>query len=111
MATKKPTTKKAPTKKAPAKKKTTKAAKVAKPTSFRLTKAQRPFLTYQVTRDTYYWLILGVLSIIFVSYLMYVQNKVTDIYDQVDANSVQSQLNADEIQRLHDALEKSHAQK
>lgn len=80
--------------------KTTKVAKVApknttrkttkKPQgfkSFKHSSEQTPFMTFSFTNQTVYWLILSVLVVALGVWVMYLNTKVQDIYDQIDANS------------------------
>lgn len=96
MATKKPTTKKAPAKKTapkrPAAKKTTK--RKAQATGLRAHVALRPeetdFMTFRITRQTLYWLVLGAVVILFTLWLMKLQADIQSLYDQIDISTVES---------------------
>jgi len=99
MATKKTTTKKAPVKKASApKKRTAKKSPVKKSSSssllslrnqIRLEKEDSAFMTFRVTRQTLYWLVLGAVVIMFTLWLTKLQSDIQDLYDQVDASTMQ----------------------
>jgi hypothetical protein len=94
MATKKTAAKKAPAKKATTKKaapsraKTTrvKAAKTNEMESFKLTRSTTPFLTIAITRQTLYWSIIALAVFILGLWTIHLQNKVNEIYDEIDAN-------------------------
>lgn len=91
MATKKPATKKAAVKKT-----TAKAKKSAALQSFKLTKADKPFLTFAITRQTLYWLIIAAAFLALGLWIIDLQIKVNAIYDQIEMNQsnydVQSML-------------------
>ena len=87
-APKKTTTKKTTAaKKAPAAKK----AHVAEAQSFRVSKPTRPFMTFSFTRETIYWLILGVVVILFTLWIMKIQNDISYLYDQIETNAALSE--------------------
>ena len=96
---KKPTTSKtvakSATKKAPAKK----TAAAASPQSFRVTRAQKPFMTLAFTRESVYWLILGVVVILFTLWIMKIQNDISYLYDQIEMNSALSETVDLELQQ------------
>jgi len=94
---KKPVTKKSTATKAA---KVTKATKVApkkttrkttkKPVgfkSFKQSSEQTPFMTFSFTNQTLYWMILSVLVVALGAWVLYLNAKVQNIYDQIDANS------------------------
>lgn len=95
MATKKkPVTaktsvKKKPTvaRKAPVKK------KVAKRTLLRshvgLQPEETDFMTFRITRQTVYWLVLGAVVVLFTLWLMQLQSDIQDLYDQIDASTAE----------------------
>jgi len=95
MATKKSTTttKSRATKvKKPAAAKTTKSRKAAprkkqlRVESFKLSRNDRPFLSFNPTIQTVYWIILGIVVIAFTAWIMKLQSDISMIYDQIDAN-------------------------
>lgn len=61
--------------------------KTAAPRSFQKTGEAVPFLTFKPTVQTVYWLVLGVLVLALGAWVMYLNVKVQDIYDQIDANT------------------------
>jgi hypothetical protein len=90
----------ATTKKKPvAKKKTAKAivssprravkkpAKKPSVQSFKPSGETAPFLTFKPTQQTAYWLILSVMVISLGAWVMYLDMKVQQIYDQIDLNT------------------------
>ncbi|MEO5950153.1 MAG: hypothetical protein ABIQ04_01760 [Candidatus Saccharimonadales bacterium] len=54
------------------------------------TPATVPFLTFQATHQTFYWLILSGLVIALAAWVMQLSMKVQDIYDQIDATNAAS---------------------
>ncbi len=88
--TKTTTTKKAAVKRAPAKAKSaTKVKQVkAQPVqSFRASKPEQPFMTFQITRQTIYWLILAVIVVSLAAWVLSISIKVQNIYDEIDATN------------------------
>jgi Flp pilus assembly protein TadB len=85
-AKKKATTKSATTKsaavKSPAKKRSTK--KSAEMHSFKRYKDPQPFMTFKITQQTIYWLIIALMSISVVLLLTKMQRDIVDLYDQID---------------------------
>ncbi len=92
MATKKKTTKKAAPKrvasKAPVKKPVARATKPAAAThrSFRRTARSSQFMDTRFTEQSAYWLIIGAAVIGLAIWLLSVQVKLNDMYDQIDAS-------------------------
>lgn len=96
MPTKK-STKKAPTKKAAPSKPATKTRVVkqraaASAKSFAIVKEEKPFLTFRVTKETLYWVILGAVIIMFTVWIMKLQSDIQEIYDQIDTASSETLL-------------------
>lgn len=85
-AKKKPTVK--TTKVAP-KRKTVKkqVAKAPAVRSFKRAAEPAPFLTYRVTNETAYWLILSALVLALGAWVLYLNIKVQDVYDQIEINN------------------------
>lgn len=80
MATKKTTTTK--------RKRTVKTTKKApEMKSFRVAKESTPFLTFRLTKQTIYWLILSAVVVAFTLWLLKLQSDIQDIYNNIDANS------------------------
>ena len=101
MATKKTTTSKAAVKKPAAKKPTTKPRKVAakkRPaknqsllkTHVGLRREETEFMTFRITRQTLYWLVLGAIVILFTWWLTQLQADIQNLYDQIDANTAEA---------------------
>lgn len=88
--TKKTPAKKAPIKKtvakkaAPAKKKTT-SKKKQQLQSFRVYKDTQPFMTLRITDQTFYWLLIAVISIGFTARILKFQSDINDIYAQIES--------------------------
>lgn len=87
--TKKPAARAKTSKKHPAKK-TAAAPKVAKAkqapvASFRVAKPEQPFFTFRITRQTLYWLILSVAVLSLGVWMITINQRVQEIYDQIDA--------------------------
>lgn len=78
----KTTARKTTTKKSPAKKQQATSASL-----FRPTKEQTPFLSFAFTTQSLYWLILSVLVLGLGAWVMYLNVKIQDIYDQVEINT------------------------
>lgn len=55
--------------------------------SFRPSKESTPFMTFQFTQQSLYWLILSVLVLALGAWVMYLNIKIQDIYDQVELNT------------------------
>lgn len=55
--------------------------------SFRPAKEQTPFLSFSFTVQSLYWLILSVLVLALGAWVMYLNVKIQDIYDQVEINT------------------------
>lgn len=55
--------------------------------SFKQASEPTPFLTFQPTRQTVYWLILSALVLGLGMWVMYLDAKVQDIYNQIDMNN------------------------
>lgn len=88
MATKKSSTKK-PARAANARAKQTK-------TTVRTSKKaaqKREFMSFTPTLETLYWLVLGVIIIIFTIWIMNLQANIQNIYDQININNADSSLN------------------
>ncbi|MES2875858.1 MAG: hypothetical protein V4678_00135 [Patescibacteria group bacterium] len=99
MATKKTTTKKTPVKKKAAvtRKATPKRKSAGKRAALRshigLQAEETAFMTFRITKQTVYWLVLGAVVIVFTLWLARLQSEIQTIYDQIDANTVEmSQL-------------------
>ncbi len=90
MATKKTAPKKSTTtaKKTTARKKAPKKPKIVPMQSFHLYKDPRPFMTFEVTRQTAYWLVIAVISIAFTAWILKFQADINDIYNQIESIQV-----------------------
>ena len=100
MATKKPVTKKrsaVTTKRKIASKKqvSTKKSRAVKPTkmaSFRLAKSNESFMQFSPSVQSLYWIVLGVVIILFAMWVMKLQADISNIYDRIDANDTNTYL-------------------
>lgn len=90
-----PQPKKTPNKKAAAPKQKTvvsqpKPRKTVKKSSdyrtLRLSRAKRPFLSTELTNQTFYWLLIGLLVLVLGGWIIHLQVKISDIYDKIDEN-------------------------
>lgn len=63
------------------------AAKVQTVRSFRVSKPETPFLTFTLTRQTAYWLVLGFIVILFALWITKLQADIQGIYDTIDMNT------------------------
>lgn len=59
--------------------------------SFRVSKQTQPFMTFKATRETLYWLVLGVVIILFTVWIMKLQNDISYIYDQIEVSAAASE--------------------
>jgi hypothetical protein len=94
MATKKkPTTTKAPAKKKPTAARKAPVKKSSKRSLLRthigLQPEETEFMTFRITRQTLYWLVLGVVVIMFTLWLTRLQSDIQDLYDQIDATTAE----------------------
>jgi hypothetical protein len=78
--------------KRPAKKTKSKTSKQQAMPLVRLESEAEPFMTMRVNRETFYWVILGLVVVLFASWIMKLQSDVQSIYDQVDAQSSQADV-------------------
>jgi hypothetical protein len=96
MATKKSSTKKAPTTKKPAARKAAAKKNTANPLSLRsqvgLRSEDTEFMTFRITKQTLYWLVLGAVVILFTLWLSKLQSDIQTLYDQIDATSIETSL-------------------
>jgi cell wall-associated NlpC family hydrolase len=97
--TSKPATKKQPAKnssaarattkkKAPVKRTTTRKStkKAGSPKSFRLSRADQPFMSFRATEQTVYWLIISMAVLALGAWVMYLHTEIQNIYDTIEAN-------------------------
>ena len=71
--------------------------------SFKVTPNKRPFLSFELTQQTVYWAIIGIAVLLLGTYVVYLQIKVNEIYDQVDVNSSHIELNERDLKKLHNS--------
>lgn len=89
---KKSTTKKTAPKKVSPKKHKTNAKHRGIRRHVGLQRANSDFMNVRFTAQTVYWLVLGVVVVLFTLWLMHLQASIQAIYDQIDANN-ESNLN------------------
>lgn len=58
--------------------------KAAAPRSFKRSKPQQPFMSLNITVQTFYWLILAILVIGLALWVVTLHNQVQDVYDEVN---------------------------
>jgi hypothetical protein len=93
MAIKKTTSKKAPTKKkSTVKRASAKTRSTAVLGPIRIQPETQEFMTFRLTKETVYWLVLGAVVILFTIWLMRLQMDIQALYDDVDASNLSSQL-------------------
>lgn len=101
--TRKPQVKKASAKKASTTKKLNRSTKAYQPRSFRVCQESQDFMSFKLTRDTVYWLILGVVVLAQGIWTINIHQKVQAIYDEIEqSNLQQQQLDEREIDILRD---------
>jgi len=98
MATKKTAQKKTTVKKPRA------YAKSTSVKSFHVAPRQQDFWALNFTQQSLYWVIIGAAVLAVAIYVATLQIKINELYDQVDANSLQSELNRDELKKLNEAI-------
>lgn len=92
MATKKATSTKKPTaRKKVSTVRSTKRPKATQLRSFHVAKPELPFMTFTVTRQTVYWLVLGAIVIVFGFWINKLQSDIQSIYDSIDQNTLMSE--------------------
>ena len=89
MATKKTPTKKTATKK-PVKRPAAKKAP-AKASGVVLTPDNGAFMTFRLTRQTVYWLVLGTVVVLFSIWILRLQSDIQSIYDKIEATQADTE--------------------
>jgi hypothetical protein len=79
--------KKAAPRKSAAKKSSVKRVPLAAQIGLR--REETDFMTFRITRQTLYWLVLGAVVILFTVWLMKLQMDIQTLYDQIDANTAE----------------------
>ena len=74
------------TKKNTAVRKSTSKNRSAQMQSFRVASERQKFMSFNLTIQTFYWVVLGVIVIMFTAWIMKLQADVNSIYDQIDLN-------------------------
>jgi hypothetical protein len=69
--------------KAPVKRKTASKKKPAIK-SFRVSPRDEPFMSMSLTRQSLYWVVLGIVVIAFAVWILKLQSDIQDIYDSID---------------------------
>lgn len=94
MATKKSTSKHTPTKKkSTVKRSSAKTKSSTGLSSIRLQPETKPFMTFQLTKETVYWIVLGAVVILFTIWLMRLQMDIQSLYDDIDASNLSTPAN------------------
>lgn len=76
--------------------------------SFRVAKAQEPFMSLKITVQTLYWLILAGAVLLLGLWVLDIHNKVQNIYDEIDQSTIlQQELDAKELQMLREKAEEA----
>lgn len=93
MATKKTSTKKSTTKKAPARKAALRkgSAKSSSSRMIALTPESGEFMTFRLTRQTVYWMVLGTVVVLFSIWILRLQSDVQSIYDKIEATQADAE--------------------
>lgn len=93
MATKKTSTKKVTSKKAPVKKSAARKAssKSRVSAAIALTPETGDFMTFRITRQTVYWLVLGTVVVLFSIWILRLQSEVQSIYDKIEATQADAE--------------------
>ena len=91
-------------KRAPAKKSTTKVTRVSRPKkaavrSLRPAKSDEQFMTFKITRQTVYWLVLTGIVLLLGLWVIDISSKIQHIYDQNDA--ARRQAETTKVQKSH----------
>lgn len=85
-------TKKSPAKKAPAKKSAKGKKRSDSYVSFKLQPNERPFIQFELSRQTAYWTLISILILSLGLYVIYLQSEVSYIYDQVNTSALESDV-------------------
>ncbi|AHB42636.1 hypothetical protein RAAC3_TM7C00001G0796 [Candidatus Saccharibacteria bacterium RAAC3_TM7_1] len=80
------------TKKRTAKNASSKKAVRPKFRTFKVAPTPRPFMAFRVTDQTVYWAIIGLIVLALGMWVIYLQVKINEVYDQVDSNTYQLEL-------------------
>lgn len=102
MATKKTTSRKAPIKKTVPKIRSS-AVKSSKVRSFHVASPDRPFWSFVFTTQSFYWVLIGTSVIAVGIYVATLQIRVNSLYDQLDMNSSQIEINETEINKIKES--------
>ena len=79
---------------------------VPKMTSFHLAKADQPFMTFKITVQTVYWLILSGVVLLLGIWMIIINQRVQAIYDQVELSYVTQSHDEEILQKLRQVAEK-----
>lgn len=69
--------------------------------SFRIVSSDTPFFSFTVTKQSVYWLIFMVAVLALGAWVLYLQDKINQLYDQIDTSNYQAQLTPDQYKQLH----------
>jgi len=98
MATKKSTPVKKTTKK-PVRKAASKTS--AREVSFRPSRDDSQFMTLKLTRQTLYWLVIGVMAVVFTLWILKLQSDINNIYDNIDQTNAANNVNPIVKKKVH----------
>lgn len=97
------------TKKAPIAKKT--APKKQQLQSFRVARESEPFMTFKLTQQTLYWLVIGVISVGFATWVYVIQKDINSLYVEIERmQTSDDSLSAEIIQAKKAETQKESAQ-
>lgn len=72
--------------------------------SFRVARNDVPFFTFQLTKQTLYWLVLGAVVVAFTLWILKLQSDIQEIYNTIDANNstiINGPINPDKVKKLN----------
>ena len=72
--------------KSTAKKPVKRSAATKVTTKKRVTSAERQFMEFKTSEETIYWIIFGVVSIMFALWIFSIDTRVQNMYDQIDSS-------------------------
>lgn len=84
---KKPTTARKSASKSTAAKRSSSRSRLSLASQIGLRPEETDFMTFRITRQTVYWLVLGLVVILFTVWLMKLQMDIQSLYDQIDASA------------------------
>ncbi len=67
-------------------------SKAARMQSFKLAPQERPFMSMTPTVQTLYWTVIGIIAIVFTTWIMTLQAQIHSIYDSIDVNNANNSV-------------------